>query len=610
MMRALPSQQETILFASSGIIMEVLQILNEPGVLLDAIQRVLATLKTRTGFDAVGLRLQDGEDFPYYAQQGFSADFLLTENSLLERGADGGVYRDKDGKVRLYCTCGLVISGKTDPAHPLFTRGGSFWTNDSFSLLDIPSDQDPRYSPRNQCIHQGYASMALIPIRDQERIVGLLHFNDQRKGRFCIATIELFESIAAHIGSALMRKRAEVEHEKLQAQFMHAQKMESVGRLAGGVAHDFNNMLTGIMGYAELCQENIAVDNPIHEFLDEIIATTKRSAKLTNHLLAFARKQIIEPKLLDINDTISGMLKLLTRLIGKDVIIKFLADSAPWLVKMDPTQIDQILANLCVNARDAISGVGSVIIETRNATVDTSYCGDHLGFVPGEYVLLTVTDTGCGMDRMTLEKIFDPFFTTKGIGEGTGLGLSTVFGIVKQNSGFINVTSELGKGTRFEIYLPRSVATDDGEVVAEMKAKALHGNETVMLVDDEKSIRVTTSLFLQGLGYTVLVAKDPEQALRLAAEYPGEIHLLITDVIMPGMSGCDLSNQLTELRPAIKSLFISGFTADVIAQRGISEDGINFLSKPFGRDVLGRKVRQVLDAGGTAAVVGVRESSS
>ncbi len=597
-MRGLSSQQEAIQFASSGIIMDVLQILNDSGAFPDVIQRVLTTLKMRTGIDAAGLRLQDGEDFPYYAHQDFSADFLRTENTLLERGADGKVCRDKDGNVKLLCTCGLVISGKTDLTHPLFTRGGSFWTNDSFSLLDIPSDQDPRYHPRNQCIHQGYASMALVPIRDHERIVGLLHLNDRRKGRFCIATIELLEGIAAHIGSALMRKRAEAEHEKLQAQFMQAQKMESVGRLAGGVAHDFNNMLTGIMGYAELCQENIVPDNPIYEFLDEIIATAKRSAKLTHQLLAFARKQIIAPKLLDLNDTISGMLKLLRRLIDKDVTIKFSADSDTWPVKMDPTQIDQILANLCVNAHDAIRGVGSINIETHNATLDASYCDGHPGVVSGEYALLRVSDTGCGMDRKTLEQIFDPFFTTKNVGEGTGLGLSTVFGIVKQNSGFINVTSELGKGSTFEIYLPRFVATETVKVAAEMETKDSHGNETVMLVDDEKSIRITTSLFLQGLGYTVLIAKDPEHALHLAVEFVGEIHLLITDVVMPGMSGRDLSNRLTELRPAMKSLFISGFSADVIAQRGVLADGINFLSKPFGRDELARKVRQVLDVAG------------
>jgi len=269
---------------------------------------------------------------------------------------------------------------------------------------------------------------------------------------------------------------------------------------------------------------------------------------------------------------------------------------------MDPTQIDQILANLCVNASDAICGVGSVSIETRNATFDQAYCDNHPGSVPGEYVLLAVTDTGCGMERETLEKIFDPFFTTKGLGEGTGLGLSTVFGIVKQNSGFINVYSELGKGSIFEICLPRLIVVEAVEVVDEMQTKVPHGSETVVLVDGEKSIRITTSLFLRGLGYTVLVAKDPEHALSLAAEYSGEIQLLITDVVMPGMSGRDLSYRLTELRPAIKSLFISGLTADAIAKRGILNDGVNFLAKPFGRDELVRKVRQVLDAGGTAAV--------
>jgi PAS domain S-box-containing protein len=702
---------------------EVLQILNDPGALPETLQRVINAVKTRTGFDAVGLRLQDGEDFPYYAQEGLSKDFLLTENTLLERDAGGGVCRDKDGNVSLECTCGLVISGKTDAASPLFTMRGSFWTNDSFPLLELPPEKDPRHHPRNQCIHQGYGSVALVPIRNHERIVGLLHLNDRRKGRFSVEMIEILEGIAAHIGAALMRKRAETavlesekqyrqlfeansdgiamvdtetkaftrvnaalcrmlgypveeltalhvadihpkddlptimkgfedasrnamqgtmtmcllrkdgqivhvevkantfllagrqynlaifrdiserkqaeaEHEKLQAQFTQAQKMESVGRLAGGVAHDFNNLLMGTMGYTQLCLDKIGPDHPIREYLDEIMSVTERSAELTRQLLAFARKQIIAPTVMDLNDAISDILKLLRRLIGEDVTMKFTEDPDTWPVKMDPVQIDQILANLCVNARDAIGGVGSVNIETSNATFDESYCARHQGSVPGDYALLTVTDTGCGMDKETLENIFEPFFTTKGVGEGTGLGLATVYGIVKQNNGYITVYSEHGKGTTFKIYLPRHVCEETALAAVAAPAKSPHGTETVLLVEDEKSIRITTRLFLEDIGYTVLVAEDPAQALNQAAAYSGEIHLLITDVVMPGMSGRDLANRLLELRPTIKRLFISGFTADVIAQRGILGEDMNFLSKPFGRDTLAHKVREVLEEEG------------
>jgi signal transduction histidine kinase/CheY-like chemotaxis protein len=392
-------------------------------------------------------------------------------------------------------------------------------------------------------------------------------------------------------------KLAEEEQAKLQDQLTQAQKMESVGRLAGGVAHDFNNLLMGTMGYTQLCLDELGPDHPIRKYLDEIMSGTERSAELSRQLLAFARKQIIAPKVLDLSEAVSSMLKLLQRLIGEDIAMKFTAHSDTWPVKMDPVQIDQILANLCVNARDAIGGVGSITIETSNATFDEAYCAGNAGSVPGDYALLTVTDTGCGMVPETLEHIFEPFFTTKGVGEGTGLGLATVFGIVKQNNGYITVYSEPGKGTTFKIYLPRHVLAETAQAAASAPAKPPRGTETILMVEDEKSVRVTTHMFLEDLGYTVLVAENPEKALALAAQHPGEMHLLITDVIMPGMSGRDLAKRLLELRPTLKRLFISGFTADVIAQRGILDDGVNFMSKPFGRDALARKVREVLEDG-------------
>jgi len=392
------------------------------------------------------------------------------------------------------------------------------------------------------------------------------------------------------------RMQAEEEKGKLEDQLRQAQKMESVGRLAGGVAHDFNNLLMGTMGYTQLCLDKIGPEHPICEYLEEIMRVTERSAELTRQLLAFARKQIIAPKVIDLNDAISGMLKLLRRLIGEDITMKFTADPDTWPVKVDPVQIDQILANLCVNGRDAIDGVGSIMMETSNATFDEDFCANHPGSRSGKYALLSVADNGCGMDRETLEHIFEPFFTTKGLGEGTGLGLATVYGIVKQNDGFINVYSEPGKGTTFKIYLPRFVDATAVREAVQTPTKPPRGTETVLLVEDEKSVRVTTATFLEDLGYTILVAESPAQALRLVAEHPGEIHLLLTDVIMPGMSGRDLAKRLLELHPTIKRLFISGFTADVIAQRGILDNGMNFLSKPFGRDALARKVREVLEA--------------
>ncbi len=436
--------------------LEILQILNEPGELKDSIQRILTVLKTRTGFDAAGIRMKEGEDFPYFAQDGFPHDFLLTENTLLERGADGEICRDKEGNVSLECTCGLVISGKADPANPLFTPGGSWWTKDSFPLLELPLDQDPRHHPRNQCVRKGYASVALVPIRAHDRIVGLIQLNDRRKGCFTRGMVEVLEGIAAHIGSALMRKRAEADKAKLESHLQQSQKMESVGRLAGGVAHDFNNILQAIIGNVEMALEDIPPGSPGRESLEEIRKCADRSAHLTRQLLAFARRQTISPKVLDLNEIVAGMLKMIRRLIGANIEISWQPQPDLWSVKADPSQIDQVLANLCVNARDAISGGGKLTIETGNRTIAEAYGAAHAGVVPGDYVRLAVSDNGSGMDVETLDHIFEPFFTSKGVGKGTGLGLPTVYGIVKQNEGFINVSSKPGRGSSFEIFLPRT----------------------------------------------------------------------------------------------------------------------------------------------------------
>jgi PAS domain S-box-containing protein len=573
---------------------DVLQILNEPGDLSDTIQRVIAMVKTRTGFDAVGLRLQDGEDFPYYAQDGFSTEFLLTENTLIERGKDGGVCRDKDGHVCLGCTCGLVISGKADPANPLFTRGGSFWTNDSFPLLDLPADQDPRRHPRNQCVHDGYASVALVPIRTKDRIVGLLQLNDRRKGRFTLETVELLEGIASHIGAALMRKQAEEEQIKLQSQLVQAQKMESVGRLAGGVAHDFNNMLAVILGYTEIAMDQVNTAQPLFAALREIRKAAERSADLTRQLLAFARKQTIAPRVLDLNETVDGMLKMLRRLIGEDIDLVWKPGRNLGPVKVDPSQIDQLLANLCVNARDAILGVGRVTIETDAAAFDEAYCADHAGFVPGEYVLLAVSDNGCGMDQETLGHLFEPFFTTKSVGKGTGLGLATVYGMVQQNNGFVNVYSEPGQGTTFRVYLPRHSAKTAPLSEKAPGRSAERGHETILLVEDEPAILKMATMMLDRLGYTVVGAKTPGEAVRLAEAHAGGIHLLVTDVVMPEMNGRDLAKHLLSLHPNLKCLFMSGYTADVIANQGVLAAGVQFIQKPFSLKDLAAKLRQVL----------------
>jgi PAS domain S-box-containing protein len=383
---------------------------------------------------------------------------------------------------------------------------------------------------------------------------------------------------------------------KLESQLMQSQKMESVGQLAGGVAHDFNNMLSVIIGNAEIALNRIQNTDPVYKPLQQIMSAGLRSADLTRQLLAFARKQTVTPKILNLNDTVESMLKMLRRLIGEDISLVWLPNKFLWPVKMDPTQIDQIMANLCVNARDAIKGGGKVTIETGVSSFDEAYCAYNVGFVPGDYVLLSVSDTGCGMDKKTMDNIFDPFFTTKEVGQGTGLGLSTVYGIVKQNKGFINVYSELGLGTTFKIFLPRYM----GEIVPVQKENIveplMRGNEIILLVEDEPSILEMTSEMLENLGYTVLTAVTPGEAIRLAGEHTSQIDLLLTDVVMPGMNGRDLAQNMMHFHPGIKHLFMSGYTADVIAHQDVLDEGVNFIQKPFSEKGLAEKVREVLSS--------------
>ncbi|MCG6533249.1 MAG: PocR ligand-binding domain-containing protein [Syntrophales bacterium LBB04] len=391
------------------------------------------------------------------------------------------------------------------------------------------------------------------------------------------------------------RKREEEVKTQLEAQLRQAQKMESVGRLAGGVAHDFNNMLGVILGNVEMAMEQVDPAQPLHADLEEIRKAAGRSAELTRQLLAFARKQTVTPKVLDLNETVAGMLKMLRRLIGEDIHLNWQPGAGLWPVRMDPSQIDQILANLCVNSRDAISGVGKITIETGNSALDEDYCAAYAGFVPGEYVWLTVSDNGCGMDKETMSHLFEPFFTTKAMGKGTGLGLATVYGIVKQNSGFINVNSEPGLGTTFKIYLPRHDGKTEQLRTKGPREAAGRGQETILLAEDEPAILEMTTKMLEYQGYTVLAASTPGEAIRLTREHADEIHLLMTDVVMPEMNGRDLARNLLAICPHLKCLFMSGYTADVIAHHGVLDEGVYFIQKPFSIKELAAKVREALD---------------
>jgi two-component system, cell cycle sensor histidine kinase and response regulator CckA len=462
-------------------------------------------------------------------------------------------------------------------------------TAEEFYATVHPADLDPLKAALNRTILTGSAYEV------EYRSVwpdGTIHFIASR------AQVSRDDSGQPHWVNGLLwditgHKKAEEEKSKLAAQLQQAQKMESVGRLAGGIAHDFNNMLGVILGRAEMALEQIDPMEPVYEDLAEIQKAGKRSADLTRQLLAFARKQTVAPMALNLNETIAGMLKMLKRLIGENIEIDWKPALNLWPVMMDPSQIDQILANLCVNARDAISGAGKIILKTENCTLDDEYCAVQTNLVPGEYVRLTVNDNGCGMGKEILDRIFEPFFTTKKTGEGTGLGLATIYGIVKQNNGCINVYSRPGQGTTFSIYIPRYHGYPAG-IPSESDKSVKGGNETILLVEDEPAILSLAVRILEMQGYTILAAGTPSEAIHIAGEHAGGIQMLITDVVMPEMNGRELVDKLLPLHPQLKRLYMSGYTADLITQQGILEPGVNFIQKPFAAKELAAKVKEVL----------------
>ncbi len=384
------------------------------------------------------------------------------------------------------------------------------------------------------------------------------------------------------------------ERKQLEEQLRQSQRIEAVGRLAGGVAHDFNNLLTIITGYSDLLLTKMPEFEPLRRNVEEIKKASGRAASLTNQLLAFSRRQVLQPKIVDLNEIVADMNKMLRRLIPEDTELVVNLDAEIGRVKADPGQIEQVIVNLAVNAREAMPGGGKLIIETANRELDEVYCRQHMSVKPGHYVMLSVSDTGLGMAPEVQEHIFEPFFTTK-TGKGTGLGLSTVYGIVKQSSGDIWVYSEPGFGTCFKIYLPR---VQDAELTSEVpvrQAAPARGRETILLVEDEETVRMLVREILQNNGYSVLEARNGAHGLELARRYNGKIHLLLTDVVMPQMSGRELAEKLAPLRPDTRILFMSGYTDDAVVANGTIAPGSDFIQKPFTPDALARKIRVLLD---------------
>jgi PAS domain S-box-containing protein len=392
------------------------------------------------------------------------------------------------------------------------------------------------------------------------------------------------------------RKRAEVEHRRLEEQFQVSQKMEAIGSLAGGVAHDFNNLLTVILNYTGFAIDRVGKSDPLQEFLVEVKKAGERAAVLTRQLLAFSRKQVLAPQVVDLNQLVANLDKMLRRLIGEDIHLEQRLAPDLGRIKADPGQIEQVIMNLVVNARDAMPDGGKLTIETTNIDLDEEYATRHPAVTPGPHVLLAISDSGCGMDATTKKRLFEPFFTTKAKDKGTGLGLSTVYGIVKQSGGDIQVYSEVGRGTSFKVYLPRISDDEKPEELKTTGERPAIGHETILLVEDEAALREVVERMLRSMGYKVLKAASGSEALLIGQEVATEIHLLLTDVVMPEMSGRQLAVQLLGKRPSMRVLYMSGYTDDAIVHHGVLDPGTEFISKPFTSSDLARKVRDTLDA--------------
>jgi two-component system, cell cycle sensor histidine kinase and response regulator CckA len=471
----------------------------------------------------------------------------------------------------------------------VLAKGGPLWFRE---VAELPEGQFPR---RALAIAAGIRGAFAFPIRSAAGITGVAEFFSSELREPDPDLVEMTAALGSQVGEFIERKGAEEALRRSEEQLRQAQKMEAVGRLAGGVAHDFNNVLTAIFGYAELLTEEFPAGSTARQDLEEIRKAATRASALTRQLLAFSRQQVLEPVVLSVNDLVEDVDKMLRRLVGEDVELRVSLAANSGNVRADPGQLQQVIMNLVVNARDAMPTGGKLLIETAYAELTEQYAELHQPVVPGRYVMIAISDTGVGMDAGTRARIFEPFFTTKEKGKGTGLGLSTVYGIVKQSGGYVWVYSEPRHGTTFKVYLPRVDAAAE-HVPPPREAATLTGTETILLAEDDEILRPLAKGVLTKLGYTVLETESTEQALAAAAAHTGPIPLLLTDVVMPGASGRELARRLAQSHPETRVLYMSGYTDDAIVRHGMLEPGLTLLQKPFTPAALARKVREVLDA--------------
>jgi len=437
-------------------------------------------------------------------------------------------------------------------------------------------------------------SALIAPMTIMGRTVGTIevqHYELAAYTREHVTAIQLAANLAANAIENVRLLNLEREKEE---QLRQSQKMEAVGKLAGGIAHDFNNLLTAINGYSELTMRKLRPEDPLRRNIEEIKKAGDRAAGLTRQLLAFSRKQVLQPKVFDLNTVVAELEKMLHRLIGEDIQLKTALHANLGSIKADPGQIEQVIMNLVVNARDAMPHGGKLTVETLNINLDEEYAAHHVAVKSGSYVMLSVSDTGCGMDEETQARIFEPFYTTKEQGKGTGLGLSTVYGIIKQSGGNIWVYSEVGQGTTFKIYLPRTASGAPEYKRSTEPERSLRGSETILLAEDDEMVRNLVRTVLGTYGYQILEAVNGAAALSICEDSAEPIHLLLTDVVMPEMSGRDLANRFNHLRPDSKVLYMSGYTDESIVHHGVLDADAYFIQKPFAPDSLARKVREIL----------------
>jgi PAS domain S-box-containing protein len=694
------------------ITIQFLSLVNESACTRDLIEAATTFFQQQSGCEAVGVRLHEGDDYPYYEARGFSKEFVLAENSICAKDGAGGGVRDSVGNSVIECMCGNIICGRFDPSKPFFTTRGSFWTNSTTELLANTTETDRQTRTRNRCNGEGYESVALIPMRVGEQRLGLLQLNDRRKGVFYPETIGLWERLANYLAVALAKLQSDealrrsdrkyhelftssldcvyrtdtdgfftimnpagakifgrdnpdeiigrneleywrdpkdreafraelnimkkmsgyrmrakkrdgepieleassriIEDEKgdllgiegilrditernhLEAQLRHAQKMEAIGSLAGGIAHDFNNILNVIIGYGSMVLDKLEDKSLSKEQMNEVLAAAERAANLTKRLFIFSRQQLTAVKPTNVKELITDIQKMLVRLVRENIDFKLDLTDTRLVVMADAGQIEQVLMNLVTNADDAMANGGRLTIGASLQKIEDKYIALNGYGVPGMYALITVADTGHGMDTETQKKIFEPFFTTKGIGEGTGLGLAISYGIVKQHNGYIKVYSEPGQGTVFKIYLPlieESTSFDRKTEAPDVKG----GNETILVAEDDASLNELIKIVMESFGYSVITAKDGEDAITKFIASKERIHLVMIDMIMPKKNGKEVSEVLRKTSPDVKILFLSGYTMDIIKDEDLTESGFEFIHKPISPQDLLRKVREVLD---------------